>query len=149
MRDTAHVDSEISWAAAAAITLPVTVVLIASGLLVRELAVRGADGRLKRNRIAGLRSPATLASDEAWLAGHIAGLTDTVRGGTVAIASAVVALGASWLLGLVDVLDPEGVVVTWTTIILIGVVAMSILLVRGFVHGNRAAKATAAVEATG
>ena len=134
-------ESEISWTAALAITLPVTLVLIGTGLLVRELAIRGADGRLKRNRIAGLRSPATLTSDEAWIAGHEAGMVDTVRGGTVAIWSAVVALALSWLLGAVGLVDAEGAVVTWTVVILVGVVAMSVLLVRGFIHGNRAAKA--------
>lgn len=132
-------ESEISWAAAMTITLPVTIVLVGVGVGVRELAVRGADGRLKRNRIAGLRSPATLASDEAWAAGHEAGLTDTVRGGTVAIWSAIVSFALSWLLGASGAVDAEGVVVTWTVIILVGVVAMSVLLVRGFIHGNRAA----------
>ena len=134
-------ESEISWAAAIAITLPVTVLLVGAGFLMRELAVRGVDGRLKRNRIAGLRSPATLASDEAWVAGHEAGLVDTVRGGTVAIVAAVGALVLSWLLGMLGALDAEGVVGVWTVLILIGVVAMSVLVVRGFIRGNRAAKA--------
>lgn len=134
-------ESEISWAAAMAITLPVTVLLVGAGFLMRELAVRGVDGRLKRNRIAGLRSPATLASDEAWVAGHEAGLVDTVRGGTVAIVSAVGALVLSWLLAMLGALDAEGVVGVWTVFILIGVVAMSVLVVRGFIRGNRAAKA--------
>ena len=134
-------ESEISWAAAIAITLPVTVLLVGAGFLMRELAVRGVDGRLKRNRIAGLRSPATLASDEAWVAGHEAGFVDTVRGGTVAIVAAVGALVLSWLLGMLGALDAEGVVGVWTVLILIGVVAMSVLVVRGFIRGNRAAKA--------
>lgn len=136
-------ESEISWAAAIGITVPVTIVLIGAGLLIRELAVRGADGRLQRNRIAGLRSPASLASDEAWLVAHEAGLVDTVRGGSVAIWSAIAAVVVAWLLAALGSLDAEGVVMAWTVILLAGVVAMSVLVLRGFIHGNRAAKAVA------
>ncbi len=142
--DTGAMESEVSWAAAVAITVPVGVVLIGAGFFVRELAVRGADGRLQRNRLAGLRSPATLASDEAWLIAHRAGLVDSVRGGTVAVWCGAISLLVSWLLAMFGVVDAEGVVVTWSVIILIGVAAMSILLLRGFIYGNRAAKALTA-----
>ena len=39
---------------------------------------RAADGRLRRNGVAGIRTRATLRSDAAWQAGHVAarGLSD-------------------------------------------------------------------------
>ena len=73
-------------------------------------------------------------------------LGDVVRAGAVAIWSAVAAVVVAWLLAAVDALDAEGVVMTWSVILLAGVVAMSLLVLRGFIHGNRAAKAAASVS---
>ncbi len=50
----------------------VAVVLLASGVVVALVTRRAADGRLVRNGAAGIRTRATMASDEAWRAGHAA-----------------------------------------------------------------------------
>jgi uncharacterized membrane protein len=44
--------------------------LIGAGALVAAVAVQGWRGRLPRNRGAGIRTPATLASDETWDTAH-------------------------------------------------------------------------------
>lgn len=54
---------------------------IGAGILVRKLARRAADGDLGRNGYAGIRTKSTLASDEAWLAGHKAALAWSLRSG--------------------------------------------------------------------
>ena len=43
---------------------------LAAGLLIAWIAVRGWRGKLRRNRALGIRTTATLSSDEAWLRGH-------------------------------------------------------------------------------
>jgi uncharacterized membrane protein len=45
-------------------------VLTIAGAIIGIVAWLGARGRLPRNCIAGMRTPATLASDEAWKAAH-------------------------------------------------------------------------------
>ncbi|MFT7601779.1 MAG: putative membrane protein [Acidimicrobiales bacterium] len=47
--------------------------LIAGGLLVAAVAIQGLRGSLARNRGAGIRTPQTLASDEAWDVAHRTG----------------------------------------------------------------------------
>lgn len=134
-------ESDLSWAVAAVITLPVTAIMIFSGLFAKGLAERAADGRVGRNRLAGLRTPATLASDEAWSAGQQAALADTVRGGELGAWISALALVVAWGLGALGVVGPEGTVVIWTIVLLTGVVVMAGLLVRGAIRGNAAAKA--------
>jgi hypothetical protein len=56
----------------AAVFLVLTVVLIA-------VAWRAANGRLKRNQWTGIRTPSTMRSDQAWVAGHRAALRLTPR----------------------------------------------------------------------
>jgi len=46
------------------------VTMLVTGGLLWWMAGAAADGRLRRNNLAGVRLPSTLASDEAWLAGH-------------------------------------------------------------------------------
>ena len=48
-------------------------VLIVAGLSIAWLAVRAWRGDLPRNSLAGIRTPATMASDAAWARGHRAG----------------------------------------------------------------------------
>ena len=46
------------------------VVMAATGVLLIWQARAAAAGKLRRNQIAGIRTAATLSSDEAWLAAH-------------------------------------------------------------------------------
>jgi len=68
------------------------VVMVGSGVLLIWMARATAAGRLKRNSIAGIRIPSTMASDEAWLAAHVRAKRPTVLAGVVSIASGLVAL---------------------------------------------------------
>ena len=86
--------------------------LIAAGALLALVAYRSRRGTLTRNWIVGIRTPTTLASDEAWDAAHRAGARPLSIGawGTVAagilllfrpsngIGLAVITAGLVWLL---------------------------------------------------
>ena len=52
--------------------LGIGLLLLLSGVAVAAVNRRAADGRLRRNALAGIRTRATLASDAAWVAGHVA-----------------------------------------------------------------------------
>ena len=68
------------------------VVMVGSGVLIMWMARATASGRLKRNALAGIRIPSTMASDEAWQAAHIRAKRPTMLGGWASIASGFVAL---------------------------------------------------------
>ncbi|WP_402373784.1 SdpI family protein [Isoptericola rhizosphaerae] len=68
------------------------VVMLASGVLLVWSAHAAASGRLKRNQLAGIRVPSTMASDEAWLAAHVRAERPTRLAGFASMASAVFAL---------------------------------------------------------
>jgi len=68
------------------------VVMAGSGLLLLWAARAAASGRLGRNAIAGIRTPSTMASDEAWLAAHRRAERPTVLAGVAAITSGLIAL---------------------------------------------------------
>lgn len=112
--------------------LTVTVFEILCGVCAVILCHLAARGTLRRNRIAGIRVPSTLASDPAWCAGHRAGRSAAVVLTGMTVAAAVV-LGAA---GGFD-LD-QGVDMT---------VAIFLVIIWGLVYGsalpviaNRAAK---------
>ena len=67
------------------------VVMTLSGVLMIWMARATASGRLGRNHISGIRTPATLASDEAWLAAHRRARRSNEVGGVVAFATAALA----------------------------------------------------------
>lgn len=71
----------------ARIVLAVT--LGGSGILLLWLARATVSGRLGRNQIAGIRTGASLASDEAWLAAHRRAERPTRAAGIAAIAFAM------------------------------------------------------------
>jgi uncharacterized membrane protein len=68
------------------------VVLVSAGVLVIWVAQVAASGRLRRNHNIGIRTRATMASDEAWLAAHIRAERPTVFCGLVSVAGGVFAL---------------------------------------------------------
>ena len=68
------------------------VTMVGSGILVLWMAQAAASGRLRRNQLAGIRLPVTMASDSAWLAAHVAAKRPTQWAGWCSIASAVPSL---------------------------------------------------------
>jgi uncharacterized protein YjeT (DUF2065 family) len=71
---------------------PVGLILIAAGALFLWLARLSRAGRLPRNGLVGIRIPSTLASDEAWQAGHLAAAPLTRAIGGVWLGAGVVLL---------------------------------------------------------
>jgi hypothetical protein len=104
------------------------VVMVSAGSLILWTAEAAASGRLRRNPVAGIRLPVTMASDKAWLVAHQAAKRPTATAGWSAIASAVPSL-----LPL-----PLGFVVAS---ILMGAATMLVLVLHGAAVGARAARA--------
>ncbi|UNK47801.1 SdpI family protein [Arthrobacter sulfonylureivorans] len=65
------------------------VVMVGSGILLLRMAHAAASGRLTRNPNAGIRTPATMVNDRAWLTAHQAAKRPTQFAGWCAIASAM------------------------------------------------------------
>ena len=89
--------------------------LLLTGATVSEVSRRAADGRLRRNGVAGIRTRSTMRSDAAWQAGHEAarGLSDA-SGAVFAVSGvAAIVLRAAPL---------------WTGAVLAGVVVAAVLL---------------------
>ncbi len=68
------------------------VVLVGAGALVIWMARATASGRLKRNPLAGIRTPRTMESDEAWLAAHVRAKRPTLLAGASSVGMGCVAL---------------------------------------------------------
>jgi hypothetical protein len=68
------------------------VTMAGSGALLIWMARAAASGRLKRNSLAGIRTPSTMASDEAWLAAHERSKGATLLTGYLSIAIGVASL---------------------------------------------------------
>lgn len=104
--------------------------LLFVGLLLLTTAGLGARGRLPRNRFAGIKTPATLASDPAFTAAHRA---------------AAVPLGAAGLVAAVPgavLLTGPAAVLAW---LLVGVAVVGLLVFAGLAAAvaDRAAAAAA------
>ncbi|TIH29281.1 SdpI family protein [Subtercola vilae] len=67
-------------------------ILVAAMLLIAVVDQLAAVGRIRRNGFVGMRIPPTMASDEAWLAGHRAAAVPLWVGFAL---TAVVAVGAT------------------------------------------------------
>ena len=100
--------------------------LLGAGLLIAAVAVKGWRGDLVRNRLVGVRTPATLASDEAWLVAH--------------------RIAGPWMLaGSLGAVVPGAVLLfrpsngTATVIIMIGLAVMVALVIAGGAIGSMAA----------
>ena len=99
-----------------------------SGVLLLRLAAAAAQGRLRRNMVAGIRTRATLASDEAWLAAHRRAERPTRLAGWASIVTGLCAFVPADLEGLV-----------WV-VLLIGTAVMLGLVVYGAKLGHDAAR---------
>ncbi|MFE4466568.1 SdpI family protein [Oerskovia sp. NPDC056781] len=65
-------------------------IIVVVALVVAWLAWLGATDRMTRNGLIGIRTPATQASDAAWIAGHRAALKVVLPGAALVAALAVV-----------------------------------------------------------
>jgi hypothetical protein len=90
-----------------------------------------AAGRFKPNKWAGIRTPSTRKSDEAWYAAHEAAAASMNAAGTLGATGGLTGIIAA-LLGA-----SEGVVVG---LILGGALLMTVLLVVSTIRGARAAR---------
>ncbi|MBU1865094.1 MAG: SdpI family protein [Actinobacteria bacterium] len=105
--------------------------MLFSGLLIMWMGNRMAERRIKPNRWAGIRTPSTVKSDEAWYAAHDAGAASMSASGTLGATGGLTGIIAA-LLGA-----SEGVVVG---LILGGTLLMTVLLIVATVRGTRAAR---------
>lgn len=105
--------------------------MLVAGLVIMWIGNRMAEGRFTRNRWAGIRTPSTMKSDEAWLAAHEAGAPLMSSAGTLGAAGGLVGVIAG-VLGA-----SEGVVVG---LILVGALLMTVLLIAATVKGARTAR---------
>jgi uncharacterized membrane protein len=97
------------------------------GLLVVWLAIRSWQGRLSRNYVAGIRTPATMRSDEAFrTANKVAAPFSLVGGIVIAV------------IGVLQMIVPVRADVV---IVLPGVVVAAVVMVVGGIKGVRAARA--------
>ncbi|WP_116951432.1 SdpI family protein [Jiangella endophytica] len=105
-------------------------VIAAAGVAIIWMARAGASGRLRRNYWAGIRTPATLAGDDAWLAAHRAARPATEAGGWAAIVGGLVVF--------VTPADPEGLL---AVPVLVGAGVLLVLVLIGARRGVVAARA--------
>lgn len=122
---------------AASYPLPMVVVAlipILGGLLVGLGGYLGWSGRLHRDRAAGVRTPATMRSDEAFALGNRVAGVPTMAAGLVAVLAGLAALTMPTAFGTIIAA-------------VIGVVGMLALLAAGGVLGHRAALAVPAATA--
>lgn len=130
------VEDTLPNAAAWAIMLGTSLLLIGCAVLVIGIARRTADGRLGTNGWAGIRTKTTMSSDEAWLKAHQAAERDTVLGGWFLGALGPLAIVIASLVG--D--DPASVIAIWGTIVTIGAFVMLIPIIVGAKKAQTAAK---------
>ncbi len=102
-----------------------------AGLFILWIGGRMADRRFGRNRWAGIRTPSTMKSDEAWAVAHEVAAPLMTNAGTLGAAGGLTGIVAA-LLGA-----GEGVVVG---LVLAGTALMTVLLLAATIKGARAAR---------
>lgn len=104
------------------------VTMVGSGALLIWMARAAASGKLKRNSLAGIRTPSTMASDEAWLAAH-----ERAKGATLLTGYLSVAIGVFSLVPM----PPAALGI----MVLAGAILMVIVMMWGTRVGTKAALA--------
>ena len=112
-------------------------VMVVGSLVVAEVGRRSSAGRLDRNYLIGLRTRATLQSDEAWRAAHLAGGRTLVVAGLASAALSVIA-------GIAGAVSGED-----TPVGLLLVVAAVVLAGGAVIAGQRGVAAAMQVAAQG
>ncbi len=110
--------------------------LIIGGAVIYRIGVRGENGELPRQRVAGLRTRATLSSDDAWYAAQKAG-ADLVKA-----AGALAVIGGLTSIPVYDQLPVAAALVLGTTAVMLS------LVVWGGVRGQAAARTVSAQSAS-
>lgn len=104
--------------------------LVSLGLLLGWCAQASRTGALERNALVGIRTPATMASDTAWEAGHRAAASAlgaaAWTSAATGVTATVLAIAGSWVSGVV---------------VAVGYVALVVLLVTATSRAGRAARA--------
>lgn len=113
--------------------LILALIMVGSGGLLIYVARATASGRIGRNAYFGIRTTATMNSDDAWLAAHRAGRTPTEAAGWCSAA-----IGGLLIL----VWSPAQLAIVCG----IGAVGMLVLTIWGAVRGVRAAKSTSGAD---
>lgn len=103
------------------------VVMGGTGVLLLWMARAAATGRLRRNQWAGIRTPSTMTSDEAWLAAHQRAERPTQLAAAVSI---LVAL---------SVAIPSSDTILFGSV-MVGAAVILGLVVHGAIVGGRAAR---------
>lgn len=94
-----------------------------------------ATGRVRRNRLFGIRLGSTLASQDAWITGHraalpacrVAAVLSLIGGAAITVESAITR-------------DKEGTILFWL-LVFAGYISVFVALVVAVIHAHRAAKA--------
>jgi uncharacterized membrane protein len=103
------------------------IVLVLAGLLVVWVAIRSWQGRLSRNYVAGVRTPSTMRSDEAFRIANKVAAPFSLAGGVLIAVT-----------GVVETLVPVRAI---AAVVLTGVLLAGVLIVVGGIKGVRAARA--------
>lgn len=114
----------------------VALIPLIGGLLVGVGGFLGWRGRLSRGRGTGVRTAATLRSDEAFAVGNKVAGIPTMAAGAIGIAGGLAAIGMPTALGTILAAT-------------LGVAGLLVLLAAGGVLGNRAATAVPEPEPQG
>lgn len=130
---------DVSPTAALIFGVLIGIIMWISGGLVIELNKRAIDGRMKRSRIAGIRTKATLASEEAWVAGHQAGHQSAIVAGVLAMASGVMCVVFA-VLAITKVMSGASAMLAIAAAAVGGSILLVAFLTVGTVQANRAAK---------
>ena len=102
------------------------IVIVLAGLLIVWLAIRSWQGRLSRNYVAGVRTPSTMRSDEAFRIANKAAAPFSLVSGLLFVVT-----------GAVAAIVPAR---TATVVLPTGVVIAGVVIVVGGVMGVRAAR---------
>jgi hypothetical protein len=109
------------------------VLFVIGGIAMLAMGTRIRAGKLRRNRWLGMRTSATMRSDEAWDAGQRATLPSLWVAGPVLIVLGVIDIG----IGIVGGYD--GVVIALSLVAIVVVVAMVVFqMVKGTAAANAA-----------
>lgn len=117
--------------AAAVVTVASGLLMVVVGIAMIVVAELGRTGRLRRNAYTGIRTPATMRSDETWSAAHRAGFGPTAAGGVVSVVSGIVAI----VLAIAD-----GEALPAVVVVLVGAGLLSTGAIAGVVAGVAAAR---------
>lgn len=114
-----------------AASLTMAIAMFAAAVITWQIAQRTEAGTLGRNGMAGIRTKATLASDEAWIAGHKAAAPAT------RVASVISALTS------VGFLATSGRGELTILVLIVGIALLLGAMAKAVIFANQAARDTA------